>query len=349
MLGAPTMLALRKTQPGFGLEALEVPSPAAPGPGQVTVQVEAVGICGSDVHAYEWTDGYQHMIPYLPVTMGHEFAGRVIAAGEGAAVPTGTRVSVYPRVTRGDGSIAWPGDPRARGDRLTIGLTTDGGFASLLNVPAGNVLPLPGAVDAELGALVEPLAVAGEAVLVGGVGLGDTALVLGPGTIGQGLALMARAAGAARVIVAGRGDEPRYAVLRQLGFADIVDVADGPLGDQVLALTGGRPVDVVLEATGHPPSITDALPVLKREGVLVVAGIHAAPLSLPLTVFVRNRHQLRASHGSEPGTWERVIALLARDPEAYRPMITHRLPLSRGLEGFELARQRAASKVILTP
>lgn len=343
------MLALRKTQAGFGLEALEVPEPGAPGPGEVTVRVEAVGICGSDVHAYEWTDGYGHMVPYLPLTMGHEFAGRVVAAGPGAAVATGMRVSVHPRVVRGDGSIAWPGDPRARGERLTLGLTTDGGFAAQVNVPAGNVLPLPEAVDAELGALVEPLAVASEAVLVGEVGLGDTVLVLGPGTIGQGLALMARAAGAGRVIVAGRADQPRYAVLRQLGFHDIVDVAEGPLAGQVLALTGGKPVDVVLEATGHPPSITDALPVLKREGVLVVAGIHAAPLSLPLTVFVRNRHQLRASHGSEPRTWERVIALLAREPEAYRPMITHRLPLARGLEGFELARQRAASKVILIP
>ena len=343
------MLALRKTQAGFGIEAVEVPAPPPPGPGEVTVRVEAVGICGSDVHAYEWTDGYGHMVPYLPVTMGHEFAGRVEATGPGAAIALGTRVAVHPRIVRGDGSTAWPGDPRARGERLTLGLIADGGFAPLLNVPAGNALPLPEGVDTELGALVEPLAVATEAVLVGDVGLGDTVLVLGPGTIGQGLALMARAAGAGRVIIAGRGDDPRYAVLRQLGFADIVDVAEGPLGAQVLALTGGRPVDVVLEATGHPPSITDALPLLKREGVLVVAGIHAAPLSLPLTTFVRNRHQLRASHGSEPRSWERVIALLARDPEAFRPMITHRLPLSRGIEGFELARQRAASKVILKP
>ena len=343
------MLALRKTQAGFGIEALDVPEPGAPAPGEVTVRVEAVGICGSDVHAYEWTDGYGHMVPYLPLTMGHEFAGRVVAAGAGVAVAEGTRVSVHPRLERGDGQAAWPGDPRLRGTRRSLGLTADGGFAPFVNVPAGNALPLPDAVDAELGALVEPLSVAAEAVLVGEVGIGDTVLVLGPGTIGQGLALMARAAGAGRVIIAGRGDEPRYAVLRDLGFTDIVDVGDGPLADQVLAITGGKPVDVVLEATGHPPSITDALPVLKREGVLVVAGIHAAPLSLPLTVFVRNRHQLRASHGSEHRTWERVIALLARDPEAYRPMITHRLPLARGLEGFELSRQRAASKVILIP
>lgn len=343
------MLALRKTQAGFGIEALDVPEPGAPAPGEITVRVEAVGICGSDVHAYEWTDGYGHMVPHLPLTMGHEFAGRVVAAGAGVAVAEGTRVSVHPRLERGDGQAAWPGDPRLRGTRRSLGLTADGGFASFVNVPAGNALPLPDAVDAELGALVEPLSVAAEAVLVGEVGIGDTVLVLGPGTIGQGLALMARAAGAGRVIIAGRGDEPRYAVLRDLGFTDIVDVGDGPLADQVLAITGGKPVDVVLEATGHPPSITDALPVLKREGVLVVAGIHATPLSLPLTVFVRNRHQLRASHGSEHRTWERVIALLARDPEAYRPMITHRLPLARGLEGFELSRQRAASKVILIP
>ncbi len=343
------MLALRKTQAGFGLQAVELPEPSAPGPGQVSIRVEAAGICGSDVHAYEWTDGYGFMAPHLPLTMGHEVAGTVVAAGPGAGVAPGTRVAVHPRIVRGRHDEVWPGDPRLTAPPMVLGLTCDGGFASFLQVEAGNALPLPDAVDSELGALVEPLAVAADAVMVGEVGLGDTVLVLGPGAIGQGLALMARAAGAARVIVVGRADGPRFDVLRQLGFTEFVDVADSPMAGQVLALTGGKPVDVVLEATGHPPSITDALPLLKRQGILVAAGIHAAPLSLPLTVFVRNRHQLRASHGSEHRTWERVIALLAAAPEAFRPMITHRLPLARGLEGFELSRQRAASKVILRP
>jgi threonine dehydrogenase-like Zn-dependent dehydrogenase len=174
-------------------------------------------------------------------------------------------------------------------------------------------------------------------------------LVLGPGTIGQAIALFARLAGAARVIVAGRADAPRFEVLRALGFADLVDVAEGPLQEQVLALTGGRAVDVVLEATGVPQSLNEGLGVLKKGGVIVAAGIHAAPLTLALTDFVRMRHQLRASHGAERRTWDRVLAHLGRDPEGFRPMITHRMPLERGLEGFELARQRAASKVILTP
>ena len=71
------MLALRKAAPGFGLSLDEVPPAHPPGPGEVVVEVEAAGVCGSDVHAYEWTEGYGFMAPHLPVVMGHEFAGRV--------------------------------------------------------------------------------------------------------------------------------------------------------------------------------------------------------------------------------------------------------------------------------
>jgi threonine dehydrogenase-like Zn-dependent dehydrogenase len=327
----------------------DVPEPGAPGPGEVLVRVEAAGICGSDVHIYEWTDGYDFMAPYLPVTLGHEFAGHVEAAGPLAGVAVGQRVAVVPAVACGKCSLCRSGEPQSCTQRRAIGLTLEGGFARHVRVPSGNVLALPEAVDSELGALVEPLSVAADGVLVGEVRLGNTVLVLGPGTIGQGLALMSRAAGAGRVLIAGRADGPRFEVMRRLGFTDLIDVAEAPLAEQVRAATGGAPVDVVLEATGHPPSITEALPVLKKGGVLVVAGIHPGPLSLPLTVFVRNRHQLRATHGTERATWDKVVRLIAANPEIYRAMITHRLPLERGLEGFELARQRAASKVMLRP
>src|SRR5215212_9720214 len=92
------MLALRKTKAAFGLDLSEAPDPTAPGPGEVVVEVEAAGICGSDVHAYEWTEGYGFMVSRLPLTMGHEFAGRVVAAGAGAGLREGTRVTVAPAV-----------------------------------------------------------------------------------------------------------------------------------------------------------------------------------------------------------------------------------------------------------
>ena len=79
------MLTLRKTKPGFGLDLADDVAAPEPGPGQVTVHVENAGICGSDVHAYEWTDGYGFMVPHLPVTMGHEFAGRIAATGPGVS------------------------------------------------------------------------------------------------------------------------------------------------------------------------------------------------------------------------------------------------------------------------
>nr|WP_255574770.1 alcohol dehydrogenase catalytic domain-containing protein [Caldovatus aquaticus] len=341
---------MRKTAAGFGLELLDAPDPSPPGPGEVVVRVEHAGICGSDVHAYEWTDGYGFMAPHLPLTMGHEFAGRIAAVGPGAEPwAEGARVAVMPFVACGACPACRRGEARDCERRATVGLTRDGGFARYARVPAAACIALPEAVDTELGALAEPLGVACEAVLVGEVGLGDTVLVLGPGTIGQGIALMARAAGAGRVLVAGRADAPRFAVLRRLGFDALIDVAEAPLREQVLAATGGRAVDVVLEATGHPPSVVEGLSVLRKGGVLVVAGIHPGPVALPLTDFVRARHQLRATHGAARSTWDRVLALLARDPEGFRVLITHRLPLERGLEGFELARQRAASKVMLAP
>jgi threonine dehydrogenase-like Zn-dependent dehydrogenase len=343
------MLSLRKTQSAFGLDFAEMPQASDPAAGEVTVEVENVGICGSDVHAYEWTEGYGFMSSRLPVTMGHEFAGHVVAVGPGATMTVGARVTVNPGIVCGQCAACRRGDARNCTARETIGLTRDGGFAKFVTLPDRNCLVLPAAVDTEIGALTEPLGVSCEAVLTGEVKLGDTVLIMGPGTIGQGIALMARAAGAGRVLMAGRADAPRFDVMRALGFDELIDIADAPLRDQVLGRTGGRPVDVVLEATGHPASIAAGMAVLKKAGVIVAVGIHPENVTFNLTDFVRMRHQLRASHGTGSGTFNRVLNLLGRDPEAYRPMITHRMPLARGLEGFELARQRAASKVMLRP
>lgn len=343
------MLSLRKTKSSFGLDFHEMPDPRAPGAGEVTVHVENVGICGSDVHAYEWTEGYGFMSSRLPVTMGHEFAGRIVAVGPGANAEIGARVTINPGIACGVCPACRRDDARNCIARESIGLTRDGGFAKHVTIPDRNCLLLPESVDTELGALTEPLGVSCEAVLAGEVKLGDTVLIMGPGTIGQGIALMARAAGAGRVLMAGRADGPRFDVMRALGFHDLIDIADAPLREQVLDRTGGEPVDVVLEATGHPASIAAGMAVLKKAGVLVAVGIHPEPVSFNLTDFVRMRHQLRASHGTAVSTFTRVLNLMGRDPEAYRPMITHRMPLARGLEGFELARQRAASKVMLKP
>ncbi len=344
------MLALRKTEAAPGLQLQQRPVPPQPGPGEIGIRIAAAGICGSDLHAYEWTPGYEFMAPHMPFTLGHEFSGHVVALGEGVE-----------GFAPGDAVTAWPtiGCRQCRAcreDRMQdcqarriLGLHCDGGFAAQLNAPAFNCFRLPEGVPVELGALAEPLSIADNAVEVASITPGDAVLVLGPGPIGLGIAWMAQRRGA-RVLLAGLNDALRLDCARRMGIAHCVDLAETSLADAVQQKFGEK-VDRVIEATGLPRSILDGLDVLRSSGVLVITGIHPAPLELPLTTMVRNKHQLRAAHDTTRAAWPRVLALLA-EPEAraqLAEMVTHRMPLSDGIAGFETARRKGAVKILLHP
>lgn len=339
------MQAIQKTRPGFGLELREVPEPSSPAPGEVLIEVAAAGICGSDLHIYEWTGGYEFVTPAMPVTLGHEFAGRVAAAGPGVTtLKAGDRVTVMPSVTCGVCAACQARDFDRCLTRTGIGMTRPGAFARRVLAPALNCVRLPDSVDDELAALAEPLTVGARAVESGEIKRGDRVLVMGPGTVGQTIAVMARAAGA-EVTVVGKDDADRLACLKALGFARLVDLKDRPLADSV----GPEKFDVVFEATGTPATINHGLGLLRRWGILVVCGIHASHAPVDLNRLNREQLQIRGSNRASRATWDRVVEVLAAEGGRLRPMITHRLPLERALEGFELARQKIASKVMLLP
>lgn len=343
------MKALRKPGAEPGLRLAEVPLPGAPRPGEVLIAVEAAGICGSDVHVFEWTSGYEWMRAALPLTLGHEFAGRVVEVGEGVSEPVpGDLVTVQPTASCGTCAACRREHPELCNARRTLGLTRDGAFAPFVTAPAASCFRLPPGVDAELGALTEPLCVAAHALEVGGLRLGHSVVVLGAGTIGQAIALLAMRAGAAPVILAGLDDAPRLAAARDLGIGHTVDLAAEDLEAAVMRIAGGK-VEMVFEATGVPVSIRDGLGILQRRGVLVTTGIHAEPVAFDLTGLVRNQHQIRGSHASTRRDFETVVRLLGEEGDRLRAMITHRLPLEDGIRGFELARQRSALKVMLRP
>jgi len=343
------MKALQKTQPAFGVELREVAPPKPPGAGEVLIEVGATGICGSDVHVCEWTGGYEFVAKAMPLTLGHEFAGRVTALGAGVAgLAPGARVTVLPSVVCGECPACRAGDPDQCANRVGLGMTKPGAFAPLVLAPAENCVPLPDSVDDELAALTEPLTVGARAVEVGGVAPGDRVLVLGPGTIGQAIAIMAREAGAREITVVGRDDGPRIECLQSLGFDRAIDTKTEPLEAQ-LARQGGAGFDVVFEAVGIAATLTQGLSLLRKGGVLVVAGIHPAPVTIDVTRMVRDQQQLRGTHRASRAIWERVVRLLAEKGPMIRPMITHRVPLDRAVEGFDLARRKLASKVIVLP
>jgi threonine dehydrogenase-like Zn-dependent dehydrogenase len=342
------MKALQKTRPVFGLEFRELPPPDTPAPGEVIVAVGATGVCGTDVHIYEWTGGYEIMTKAMPVTIGHEFAGTVAAVGPGVqGIVAGALVAVRPSVVCGRCAACLAGDSDVCANRTGIGVTRNGALAPLVRVPAENCVVAPGGLDVEIVALAEPMTVCAEAVDTGGVEAGDRVLVLGPGNIGQGAALFARAAGAAQVVIVGKDDAPRLEALREMGFADTVDVGERTLQEALAPHLAHGKFDVVIEATGAPPLVQQGLDVLRKRGVLAVVGIHPQPVSVNLTRLVRDHQQIRGSYRAPVATWPRVLKFLAENVELVRRMISHRLPLERAIEGLELSRSKGAAKVMI--
>jgi len=343
------MKSLRKVHPQAGLELQDTAQPM-PGAGEVLVQVLATGVCGTDLHIDKWTPSYHFMAPTLPVTIGHEFAGVVVQLGEGVTQPAvGQRVTVRPSVTCGRCDACTSGHPDDCTTRRGIGVGRDGAFASHVCAPARNCVPVSPQLSPTVAALAEPLTVSWEAVRTGGVQPGDRVLVLGPGNIGQGIALFAREAGAQHVCVAGHNDRPRLQVLQQLGFEHVLDFSEQPMEAALAEACQNGAFDVVIEATGSAAVIQPALQALKVRGVLVIAGIHAQPVAVDLTALVRKHQQIRGSYRAPEAAWPQVVAFMNRNEALLQHMVTHTVGLSGAVQGFELARNKTATKVMVVP
>ncbi|WP_160350790.1 zinc-binding dehydrogenase [Bordetella sp. 15P40C-2] len=343
------MLALQKQDAAAGVALVDVAEPPAPGQGEVLIEVVAAGICGSDLHIDDWAQGYEFLTPFLPVTLGHEFSGRVVAAGPGVhESAVGKRVVVRPSISCGVCIDCREGDPDECLHRRALGLHRPGAFAPRLLAPWNYCLPLPDSLDLELAALVEPLTISQHAVEDGEVKTGDRVLVFGPGTIGQGAAALARLAGAAEIVVVGYGDKERFEVLGRMGFSRLIDLADPGAAQQLEELAGDG-FDVVIEAAGANSALASALRLTRVRGKIVAVGIHSRNIDVDVNLLVRKRLQLRGSYRASQAIWEKCIRILAQSPNEFAPMITHRLPLNEAPEGFRLGKQKTASKVILLP
>ncbi|MGL4975619.1 MAG: zinc-dependent alcohol dehydrogenase, partial [Bosea sp. (in: a-proteobacteria)] len=276
-------------------------------------------------------------------------AGEVVAVGAGVEDrAVGDRVVVRPSTVCPSCATCVTSRHETCSRRRGLGVVRNGGFASIALVPAENTLLLPSGLDVELAALTEPMTVSAEAVANGAVKAGDRVLVIGPGTIGQGAALLARLAGAAEVVVAGREDLPRLTLLAKLGLT-VLEVGAGTIEAALEARAIPAGFDVVIEAAGVPSLIDAALGLLRSRGILVVCGIHPAQAAINLTPLVRGQNQIRGSYRAPLATWPHVMALMADNAATFRQLITHRLPLSEALAGFALAKSRVASKVLLLP
>ncbi len=342
-----TMRALAKTRPGPGAEIVERPVPE-PGDGEVLLEIEAASICGTDYHLYAW-DHWAQEVMTPPIVLGHELAGRVVAAGAGVTrVREGDLVGVESHLVDWTCAQCRAGNMHLCRNLRVIGAHVDGGFAEYMVIPETNAIESNG-LDPAVVALQEPMGNAVHAAFVEPIE-GRSVAVTGCGPIGLLSVGIARAAGASFVVAT--DTEPyRLELARGMGADLALDAGSADVARQVLDATGGDGVDVVLEMSGAAPALAQALQFVTRGGRISLLGIFGDPVTIDLSDDVIQRGlRVYGIYGRLIyDTWERTQALLRSGDLDVTPILTHRFDLADWEKGFELIASRHAGKVVLLP
>jgi L-iditol 2-dehydrogenase len=332
------------------LEVTTLPVPV-PEPFDVLVQVAACGICGSDVHGYDGTSGRR--IP--PLVMGHEAAGIVAGVGsEVSGLDVGDRVTFDSTVYCGACAFCRKGEMNLCDDRQVVGVSCGdysraGAFAEYVVVPARIVYKLPDNLAFAEAAMLEAVSVALHAVAVSKLEGGEIALVIGAGMIGLLTLQAARAAGCSQVLIADI-DRTRLQSAAGLG-ADRTILASGTeLTQEILRLTEGRGVDVVLEAVGRNETVAAAIDCVRKGGTVTLIGNITPQVNLPLQKVVSRQIRLQGSCAS-CGEYPQAMELMAAGTIRVGPLITAVAPLSDGPAWFDRLHSGEPNlmKVVLDP
>jgi L-iditol 2-dehydrogenase len=319
----------------YDLRIEEAPIPR-PGPAEALLRVVAVGVCGSDLHYYR-EGGIGDEVVRGPLVMGHEFSAVVEELPEPAAgLKVGDLVAVEPGRNCGHCEFCERGDPNLCLNLRFCGSPgVDGALAEFLTYPARLLFPLPPALSAEEGVLLEPLGVAIHAVDLANFRVAPTVAVVGCGPIGLLIVQVARLAGA-RWIVASEPLAYRREFALRYGADLVLDPQAGDVTAAVDEATQGRGVDVAFEAAGEIDTPQQAVALARRGGHVILVGIPPEDkLSLVPSKARRKGLTLRFVRRMKH-TYPRAIALAERGRLDLRSMITHRFPLEQIVEALEL-------------
>ena len=313
----------------------EVPSPDA---GEVLVRVHACGICGSDLHFYHG------VFPANPnVSPGHEFAGELVELGEGVGgFKPGQGVVIEPIRRCQECAFCRSGRYHLCPKHMLLGTFAPGGLAEHVSVPAYTLYPLPEDLDFELGALVEPLAVAVHGVHLVDLTVGERVLVLGSGTIGLFSIIAAKAAGAGEVVATYRHDHQ--------GEAALAAGASRVIRDSDVAGLEKQGIDVAIETIGgSAPTLAQALGAVQPGGRISVLGLFPGAVQLGgLALILKEVTVVGGITYCRPGLrsdFDVAIGILQSDPERARMVITHRFPLDELTQAFATAADKGTKSI----
>ncbi|HET9294918.1 MAG TPA: L-threonine 3-dehydrogenase [Gemmatimonadales bacterium] len=343
------MRALVKTSRGPGMELREIEVPAC-GPNDVLIRVHFAGVCGTDLHIWEW-DAWASNRLKPPVVIGHEFAGRIERLGPEAEaaglLAVGDLVTAEGHIICGHCLQCRTGNGHLCQRTQIIGVDRDGAFADYIAMPASNVMRLDG-IPAEIGAIMDPMGNAFHTVLEGDAVIGSAVLVLGCGPIGCFAVGVARAAGASLVLASDFNDR-RLAIAHTMG----AHVTLNPGRDDVLArvreLTQGDGVDLVCEMSGHPSGHAQAFAAARLGGRVNLLGTPSRTTEVDFArdVIFKGLTLYGVTGRKMYGTWHVMQRFLRAGQLDPRPVVTHRFPLDHIAEAIQVIKDGQAGKVIL--
>lgn len=320
-----------------------MPVPKDPKPGWVQIAVEWCGICGSDLHEYLAGPIFIPVAAPHPLTgnqgsliLGHEFTGKIVKVGEGVHnVKVGQLVAPDACIHCHECQPCREGHYNVCEKLAFTGLMTDGAFARLVNVPAELCFPLPEGVDAQSGAVIEPLATGFKAVRMAGSLLGRNVVVLGAGTIGLGTIQAVRAAGAGKIMVM-EMSKARIAKAKECGADFIINPKECDPVTRVKELCGGSGADVSFECIGNKYTGPLAIDVLRNTGHAYIVGIFEEPSSFNFFKLSGTDITVHGSLAYTIDDFKGVAALMAKGLIKATPLITGRIELKDILaKGFE--------------
>ena len=326
-------------------------TPVPPAPGEIQVKVEAIGVCGSDLHNF--TEGQVGDVPCTyPMVLGHEPAGTVVALGDGVSgFAPGDRVALEPPIYCYHCEFCMTGRHNLCDHvRFLSNVGEPGYFRDHVNLPIYSLLPLPANLSFEEGTLFEPLAIILHAFRYGDPRLGETTVVVGAGPIGLTCIGALKVAGVARIWCV----EPvahRRELAKLMGADVVIDPAQADPVQVVMADTGKRGVDVVFDCAAKDDTMNQSIHMTRSGGRVVIVGLPSEPYPRLDFHYIRKKEQAffatrRSNHKSE-----QALRLLEEQARRFTPMITHVQPLSEVQKAFETleAYSDGIGKVVLRP
>ena len=338
------MKALVKEKSEVGLKLQEVNMPKIKSD-EVLIKVKTTAICGTDLHIWNW-DNWASKTIKPPMTVGHEFMGKIIEIGSAVeGLTIGDRVSAESHMVGQASRNARAGKLHLDPDTVNLGVDRDGAFAEFVSIPSRNVVQLPDSVDNEMGAILDPFGNAIHATLSFDL-VGEDVLITGAGPIGIMSAAIALHVGARKVLITDINDD-RLSLAKTVCNVETLNPSKENIEDKMKDMGLKEGFDIGLEMSGSEAALDQMIDSMLMGGNIALLGLPSDPINLDLSKIIFKALNLKAIYGREMfETWYKGLALIDSGLDV-KNVITHSFHYTDFEKAFQLLNEGKAGKVVL--